>query len=182
MDNDSPLGPFKSYGQIPAGAPIIKISQVQIDGKVTAWTDYIKNLNTEYKAKIDALYGPNSVMQSGFDSNLNPSSDYLPMAQAGLSITKDLKVDADNITSETKDYTDSVSQATSNIYKLQKIDDQVQAILKIARDRRAANRAKAGEDPFTQYCLDNEVINITGNDCIDPATGNTIECIPTIAP
>jgi hypothetical protein len=169
-DNDGPLGPFKSSFGISEfmneanNGILIKVTQENIDAKVKTWTDYISGLKPEYTKKINDLYGPKSVMQTAIDADGNiDEAGWLPMAQAGLNITKNLRTYDENITSEQKDYGDSITQASANVNKLHSIDVQVKKIVADARARRAAARAKAGEDPFPASCFDTEIIKVTDN-------------------
>ncbi|MFA7000208.1 MAG: hypothetical protein WC241_03785 [Candidatus Paceibacterota bacterium] len=70
----------------------------------------------------------------------NPS--YVPMAQSGLDLTKDMLFYNDQISQKTQDYTDAVAQAKINIAKLQPIRDEVSGIIKAAQERRDANLVK----------------------------------------
>lgn len=80
--------------------------------------------------------------------NKNPS--YVPMAQSGLDLTKDISYYNDDINTKIQDYTDAVAQAKINIAKLQPIRDEVSGIIKAAQDRRDANLVKILNDEATR--------------------------------
>lgn len=70
----------------------------------------------------------------------NPS--YIPMAQDGLDLTKDILYYNDETNTKIQDYTSDITQAKINIAKLTPIRDEVSGIIKAAQDRRDANLIK----------------------------------------
>jgi len=112
----------------------------------------IKGQYTTYSASIDGLYGPDSAMR-------NSSSDwYLPMAELGLTATKDIRTYDTNITSAESDYNDLLAQSKQNIYQLNILKTQVDKIVKGAQLR------------FCQALLCTQTI--TANYCGAPAQTN----------
>lgn len=74
----------------------------------------------------------------------NPA--YVPMAQNGLDLTKDILYYNDDINAKKQDYTDAVAQAKINIAKLQPIRDEVSGIIQDAQKRRDDNLVKILND------------------------------------
>ncbi len=87
----------------------------------------------EYKKNVDELYGEGSLMRNA-DPN-NPF--YLPMAEAGLQATKYITTYDTNAKQAMRDYKDLINQSNANIYKLNVIKKEVDAIVLAARKRRA---------------------------------------------
>lgn len=96
--------------------------------------------------------------------DLNPS--YIPMAESGLDLTKNITYYDEEINDLTDEYNNAISQASTNISKLEIIRDEVSTIIKAAQDRRdTALLEKIKKDKCgTQYanCIDE--INVDGND------------------
>ncbi len=97
-----------------------------------------------YRDKMDQLYGPNSSMR-------DPTSAwYLPMAEAGLGLTKNLISYDQSMGGLLDDYTDQINQTNANIYKLQQIKKKVDAIVAAAKKRQAAD-IRSGK---IQFCAE----------------------------
>jgi hypothetical protein len=121
------------------------------------WNAVSAGLLPEYQAKIDALYGPESPMQTP------GSSSYLQMAADGLNLVKDLPTYAQTVTNDTTTYQQSVPQTASDIAKLNSIKDQVNTIIAAAQARRAVTRKASGLPAITQSCLNAEKVTYVVN-------------------
>lgn len=164
----------------------------QINDLLTNISSRLQEFNNQYSTVINNLYGNNSLMlkpylENELTSNQLPNPAYLPMAETGLNITKDIVSYDEDIATMTQDYKDSIVQANSNIYKLNKIKDEVSKIIKAAQDRRNANMIRIlneeatrnGTAPLTeaQYnakyavCLDEENITFYDDTDIMSSTG-----------
>ena len=115
---------------------------------------YIKEINTgisvfnkTYSKYISDIFGPSGIMQKQYlvhedrllDTTQDKNPAYLPMASAGLDITKDITSYDDTITKSTNDYKDSIVKASANIDKLTLIEKDVRAIIAAAQARRDAH-------------------------------------------
>ncbi len=88
---------------------------------------------------------------------LNPS--YLPMAEEGLALVKDIVAYDEDITAVMNQYRDDITKAKTNIGKLEAIKKQVSMIIKDAQDRRDANLIKQVNElneRAIQACKDEE--------------------------
>jgi len=118
--------------------------QARINELMTDISSSLQEFNTQYDIAIKNLYGSNSLMQRPYlenelTSDLIPNSSYLPMAEVGLDITKDIMSYDETYTEMTTGYKDSIVETNSNIYKLGEIKDKVSVIIKAAQARRNAN-------------------------------------------
>jgi hypothetical protein len=84
---------------------------------------YFKNMTSMYKDTETSI---------GVDKN----PDYIPMAESGLDLIKNITYYNDEITKAVQDYTDAIAQAKINIAKLEPIKTEVSGIIKAAQDRR----------------------------------------------
>jgi hypothetical protein len=132
-----------------------------IDSKTTETDKGI----AEYAQRAEALYGFKSPMQTQYlnvgQTNMTENPEYLPMAQTGLSITKDINSYAESIGEMTTTYQNRIIETNANIYKLKKLKEKVDIITIRAQNLRAKTRAENGLAPFTKECLDNERTIIT---------------------
>jgi hypothetical protein len=102
---------------------------------------------TTYANKMDQLYGPNSSMR-----NADPNNPwYLPMAESGLNLTKNILSYDASMPGVVKDYADQVNQTNSNIYKLQQIKKKVDAIV-LAAKKRQMNDIRTGKIKLSPEC------------------------------
>ncbi|MDQ5971198.1 MAG: hypothetical protein QG566_144 [Patescibacteria group bacterium] len=127
----------------------------------------IKDDFFEYKKHIDELYGEGSVMRNA-DPN-NPF--YLPMAEAGLQATKYITTYDTNSKQAIRDYKDLINQSNANIYKLNVIKKEVDAIVAAARKRRAAEINKNGIPMIDPSCYDMNGVEQAG---LAPIVGGTM--------
>ena len=85
------------------------------------------------------------------DVSINPTTDknpgYIPMAETGLDLTKDITYYNDDFAQKMQNYKDEIIQAKINIAKLGPIRDEVSGIIKAAQDRRAVNLDKLMGEP-----------------------------------
>jgi len=116
----------------------------RINEIMTDISSSLQEFNTQYDTAIKNIYGSNSLMQKPYlenelTSDLLPNASYLPVAEVGFNVTKDLESYDENYTAMTEDYKDSIVSTNSNIYKLGEIKDKVSVIIKAAQARRNAN-------------------------------------------
>lgn len=122
---------------------------------------------TEYQQKQDARYGYGSKMQTEYNIDsatgvvLSDNTDYLPMAQTGLNSTKDIGTYAQTTSDMRTTYQNRIIETNTNIYKLTKLSDKINAIVVKAQAARDAARSANGEAPITKECKANEKVNIT---------------------
>lgn len=121
------------------------------------FTNWVNTYWSGYANSYKDNYGIGSPMQTEIiedaSGNLVENPKYLPMAQAGLAITKNLKTTADDIAVAMDDYKNSTAQANSNIYKLNQIKKEVDVIVQAAQARRKKARADAGLPAISDACL-----------------------------
>ncbi len=114
---------------------------------------YFKNMTSPYLEREDV--------------SLNKLTDknpgYIPMAENGLDLTKDIMYYNDEYTQTLKDLGDAVKQARVNIAKLEPIRDEVSGIIKAAQDRRQANLDQLVNAPNNTAILACEALQ---NDCL----------------
>jgi len=88
---------------------------------------------------MDKLYFKNITkmyLDTEVSIGINKNPDYVPMAQDGYNLTKDIVSQGDQIAKAIADYTEGIKQAKINIAKLNPIKNEVSAIIKAAQDRR----------------------------------------------
>lgn len=128
------------------------------EAQVAKWQGLSTTKYAEYVTKAKARYGIKSPMQNEYDINGNLNSAFLPMAQAGLDLTKDLVVDAEDVPEAIAKAEDDFGQASGNIYRLAAIKDKVNVIIGAAQKRRKDRRAASNLPDMPQICLDNEKV------------------------
>ncbi len=121
---------------------------------------------------FDKLYGRNGFLQKEFfekenSSDLIKNPSYLPMAEEGLSITKNILSYDQSIKDTSSEYKDEITEANLNIGKLNAIRSEVSKIIKIAQDRRDANLIKILNDETIRVC------NSRYADCMSTGYGLT---------
>ncbi len=134
-----------------------------------------------YRNKMDELYGPNSPMRDA------TSEWYLPMAEAGLNLTKNLIAYDQSMGEVISDYTSQINQTNANIYKLNQIKKKVDAIVLAAKKRQLAD-IRSGKIKLSPECAnlapqDTNVVNggiYTGNNTgtgtnTGPSGGTTVK-------
>ncbi|MFA6355325.1 MAG: hypothetical protein WCW65_02790 [Candidatus Paceibacterota bacterium] len=126
----------------------------------------------------------NPYLEKENSSEKLPNPGYIPMAESGLDITKDIVYYNDDINQKIEEYGDAMDQAKTNIAKLKPIRDEVSGIIKAAQDRRDAklltqinniNAVATDTCKATQIECDNSTENLPQclkeyNDCISKAT------------
>lgn len=95
----------------------------------------IKQTFSNYYDQITPLYGSDSPMMS---STTGKETQYLPMAQAGAQMTRNLTNYYLTIKQADSDYATAIDQTKSNIYKLQQIKAKVDKIVLAAKARQCA--------------------------------------------
>lgn len=134
-------------------------------------TNATNSLWNEYTQKVNALYGPqglmqNPILQDAGGNTLGDNQAYLPMATTGLSMTKNIVEQADTIDTDIKNYQEEVVQNNANIYKLNSIKKRMNEIIADAQRRRATKRNADGLPIIKKICLDNEKVTYVVNDVI----------------
>jgi hypothetical protein len=119
-----------------------------------------------YSSLIKAKFGPNSPMLTESLPSGEPNPDYLPMAQAGLSLTQNIKIYELNVAVAEQDYQDLISSSNASVYKLNVIKKKVDVIIAAAQKRRTARRKAEGLPPIPQVCLNTETISYLDGDTI----------------
>ena len=99
----------------------------------------VDNMFKEYSKKATEIYG--TITKENTETG-DPNPDYLPMAAAGLSLTKDIVQDDADISTLQSDYDSSVSVAKADIAKLIKIRDAITPILIEAQQDRETRMRK----------------------------------------
>ena len=140
-----------------------------VSARAELWATYVKNIDKEYTNKIDATYGPNSPMQTplNIDENgtvLGENTSYLPMAQMGLSLTKNLKEEGEGLETLQKEYKEYVTEVNINLYRLEKMKKEINGLMKEATEAREKARKEAGLDPIGESCLLKEEVSYLGNE------------------
>jgi hypothetical protein len=110
----------------------------------------IENQIASYETEVGTLYGPSSPMQTF------ASGSYLGMADQGLAITKDLAITAETVKDAKDEYRDAITEANTNMTKLNVIKDKVNVIIAAAQRRRTTERATLGLTAMPASCLANE--------------------------
>lgn len=105
------------------------------------YKEFDKQMNTLYFKNMTSMYN-DTEMSVGV--NKNPA--YIPMAESGFDLTKNISYYNDDISKAVKDYSDAISQAKINIAKLEPIKSEVSGIIKAAQGRRDANLVKILND------------------------------------
>lgn len=141
------------------------------EGKIQTWVDnylymvnnymfnnfyevFDKMMDTTYFANMTREYNET---EDSTTRTLNPS--YIPMAEEGLSLTRDIVTYDEDITAVMNQYRSDISQAKTNIGKLEAIKKEVSNIIKAAQDRRDANLIKQVNElneQAIQACKDEE--------------------------
>lgn len=117
-------------------------AQEILEAEKEAAITIIGNQLQSYKGASDAIYGQGGVMTT--ELLINPDTEeatenpnYLPMAQAGMALTRDIRLYDVNIDEATQDYKDLIDESVANIYKLNLIKTKVDKIVKAAQARRS---------------------------------------------
>lgn len=154
---------------------------------------YFKKMTSKYIEHEDRAIILPTTDASGNITNsgdLNPA--YIPMAQTGLDLVKNISTYDDDISKAKQDYIDSMTQAKVNISKLEEIKTEVSKIILAAQARRDARLVdilkKESTDNGTpiltaaQYktkyaaCLDEENIQVYDADTITNMNLDTERC------
>ncbi len=122
------------------------------------WVNLSTKSYDEYVTKARARYGVGSSMLSEFTDNGDFNPQFLPMAQAGLDLTKNIVTDAIDLPDAISTAEGNFTQTTAAVYKLGTIKNKVNVIIAAAQKRRKDKRVAAGLTDFPQICLDNEKV------------------------
>lgn len=156
-------------------------NETDIENRQRDIENTLKKISSDFKNFYDAagkmfdkLYGREGFMQKEFfekenSSELIPNPSYLPMAEEGLNITKNILSYDQDIKDITEEYKDAISEANSNINKLNAIRSEVSKIIKIAQDRRDANLIRILNEETIRIC------NSRYADCMSTGYGLTPE-------
>ncbi len=111
----------------------------------------LEQFRTAYESMVVKLFGSRSLMKTATitkesSTELIPNPSFLPMAETGSNITKDITTYNTDISAASQNYKDDIIEANSNIYKLDKIKDQVSKIIVAAQKRRDDNLVKILND------------------------------------
>ncbi len=128
-------------------------AQEYVETVVRFWNDWLRDTSISYDNASKERYGEKSKMQTAKDGN----TEYLEMAQTGLSITKNILAYDENIAEATTTYEDGIVQACSNIYKLNLLKNKINVIVKAAQARRAASRKADNLDSVSADCITMEL-------------------------
>lgn len=142
------------------------VREEDVGAQVAKWTDLATKAWDEYTIKARDRYGLTSPMRTEFTPEGNPNPAYLPMAQAGLDLTKNLATDAEDLPKAIAQAEDNFAQSSGAIYRLGFIKDKVNAIISAAQKRRKDRRVADGLPAMPQICLDNEKVTWVENDVL----------------
>lgn len=121
-------------------------AQERINTGVQVWVDFLDKNTKSYFVAFNNKYGSQSPM------NNYTSGKYLEMAQSGTEITKNITQYDEKVTESTTTYQDNIKTSCLNIYKLNKIKDEVNVIVKAAQKRRDDERKAKGETAVSASC------------------------------
>lgn len=127
----------------------------------------LENFNKIFKENMSYLYGDRMLKPFKEKENtaiLEPNPNYLPMAEEGLGITKNILSYDEDIKSAIESYNDSVVEANSNIYKLDQIRSKVSEIIIAAQARRDARLLEILEEETTEKCRQEREICLARTD------------------
>jgi len=99
-----------------------------------------KMMNKLYFNNMTSMYNESESKTLDITKDKNPG--YIPMAQSGLDLTKNITYYAEDIAKLTQEYKDGIATANVNIAKLEPIKAEVSAIITAAQGRRDANLLK----------------------------------------
>lgn len=99
----------------------------------------ISDFENEYNNKISiGYYGiiTHEFIEKEKSAELLENPEYVPMAQDGINITKNIIQQVEDLNTSIKDYRDEIIEAESNTAKLNKILSEVSEIIEVAQARR----------------------------------------------
>jgi hypothetical protein len=136
-----------------------------VDRQIQFWTNYVAKVGQEYRDKIKAVYGdgsPKGMLTPAYwdvaQGKTVTNGNYLEMAQAGLSLTRNMVSYDENIKETTVELENNVTQAIGNIYQLEEIKKEVDEIVKKAQKRRNDERRAAGLEEISAECAEIESV------------------------
>lgn len=138
----------------------------EVEAAVARLTAAATKAYDEYVIKARDTYGINSPMRTEFTPEGNPNPAFLPMAQAGLDMTKNIVTDAEDLPKAIETAEANFAQTSGAIYRLGFIKDKVNVIITAAQKRRKDKRVAAGLPAMPQICLDNEKVTWVDNDVL----------------
>lgn len=115
----------------------------QIDNVLASMEKNIEKFTPSYRDVIDHLYGSDSPMQKPYivkenTSEMLPNPAYLEVAESASKITKDILTYNEEVSQTKIAYKQAVIDSETNIYKLDKIKNEVSKIIIAAQKRRDA--------------------------------------------
>ncbi len=140
---------------------------------------YFNNMTSMYRTREDiAIVLPTNAVDG--DKNLG----YIPMAESGLDLTKNIMYYNDDTTKIIQDYKDAIATTKVNIAKLEPIKAEVSAIIKAAQDRRDANLLVILNGEIQKRkanCIDiYEKCSLNNPDTPKSCSDNENECLRTV--
>ena len=109
-------------------------------------------MNNLYFKNITSMYLEKENKSIDIEKDKNP--EYVPMAESGYDMTKDIMFYKDETNQKVEEYKAAITQAKVNIAKLQPIRDEVSGIIKAAQDRRKVQLDKLINQPNEQPKLE----------------------------
>lgn len=114
-----------------------------IDAELNSVNKKLTLFKDLYKEFVNSLYGPEGTMQTQFFYREDiegkiENKGYLEIATAATPILKEIKQYESDIADLTEEAKDNIIEADNNLYKLEKIKEEVSKIIKAAQARRDA--------------------------------------------
>lgn len=112
-----------------------------IDAELNAINKKLTVFKDMYKEMIDSIYGQEGIMQTQFFYREDvegqiENTAYLDVATTATPVIKQIKQYETDIADLTEEAKDNIIEADNNVYKLDKIKDEVSKIIKAAQARR----------------------------------------------
>lgn len=132
----------------------LAIVEDQVQNLLARINSHINQFFSTYDKFIADTYGPLSPLQNEYQKseltgfkldtsgNKIKNAGYLPMAQAGLEITKDMLSYSDTVNEAVEGYKNSIYEANANVEKLEQIKREVADIVAEAQSARWDDRLK----------------------------------------
>ncbi|MDD3663314.1 MAG: hypothetical protein PHT84_05635, partial [Candidatus Pacebacteria bacterium] len=136
----------------------ISIANERVSGLIEGVLSLLSDFNKDYAEFVDSFYF-NKIQKQYIEREntaaltLNPA--WIPMAQDGLKITKNIVTYDEEIKEATTDLRDSIDEANLNIYKLEEIRKEVSKIVQAAQARREGEAGVRKEEIITKIMEEN---------------------------
>lgn len=114
-----------------------------------------ENFPKIFKENMASMYGDRMLKPFKEKENTSeqiPNPEYIPMAEEGLNITKNIISYNEDISTATEDYKKSISELSLNIYKLDQIRSAVNKIIVNAQGRRDARLLEILKSETRENC------------------------------